>query len=113
CVSLLNSQCAVTPLRRLTPTPFPYTTLFRSNRTRRHPPRARGHQLRVPAAGALQRNHRPPADRNCRRRDARIQAALRDTRQRRRSEEHTSELQSRFDLVCRLLLAKKNDIEVT
>src|SRR5438067_10739941 len=27
---------------------------------------------------------------------------------RRRSEEHTSELQSRFDLVCRLLLEKKN-----
>src|SRR5699024_11869139 len=26
-----------------------------------------------------------------------------------RSEEHTSELQSRFDLVCRLLLGKKND----
>src|SRR5699024_11303 len=26
-----------------------------------------------------------------------------------RSEEHTSELQSRFDLVCRLLLAKKNE----
>src|SRR5699024_11285093 len=25
-----------------------------------------------------------------------------------RSEEHTSELQSRFDLVCRLLLVKKN-----
>src|SRR5699024_12127094 len=25
-----------------------------------------------------------------------------------RSEEHTSELQSRFDIVCRLLLAKKN-----
>src|SRR5207249_11985043 len=29
---------------------------------------------------------------------------------RRRSEEHTSELQSRFDLVCRLLLEKKNKI---
>src|SRR6266704_703901 len=28
----------------------------------------------------------------------------------RRSEEHTSELQSRFDLVCRLLLEKKKDI---
>src|SRR5699024_4788555 len=28
--------------------------------------------------------------------------------QRTRSEEHTSELQSRFDLVCRLLLEKKN-----
>src|SRR5699024_12579595 len=26
-----------------------------------------------------------------------------------RSEEHTSELQSRFDLLCRLLLDKKND----
>src|SRR6266513_6189186 len=33
---------------------------------------------------------------------------LRDTqRDGRRSEEHTSELQSRFDLVCRLLLEKK------
>src|SRR5437868_12895941 len=28
-----------------------------------------------------------------------------------RSEEHTSELQSRFDLVCRLLLEKKNIIK--
>src|SRR5699024_11301377 len=28
-----------------------------------------------------------------------------------RSEEHTSELQSRFDLVCRLLLEKKNKIK--
>src|SRR5271167_5164117 len=30
-----------------------------------------------------------------------------------RSEEHTSELQSRFDLVCRLLLEKKKDRQVT
>src|SRR5699024_12246271 len=30
----------------------------------------------------------------------------------RRSEEHTSELHSRFDLVCRLLLEKKNNHEV-
>src|SRR5207249_10364035 len=36
--------------------------------------------------------------------DARVQA------DRRRSEEHTSELQSRFDLVCRLLLEKKKII---
>src|SRR5207249_8765156 len=28
-----------------------------------------------------------------------------------RSEEHTSELQSRFDLVCRLLLEKKKDLQ--
>src|SRR5699024_12126675 len=31
----------------------------------------------------------------------------------RRSEEHTSELQSRFDLVCRLLLEKKNKTNVS
>src|SRR5699024_11552751 len=30
-----------------------------------------------------------------------------------RSEEHTSELQSRFDLVCRLLLEKKKKIKQT
>src|SRR5699024_12661301 len=30
-----------------------------------------------------------------------------------RSEEHTSELQSRFDLVCRLLLEKKNNTITT
>src|SRR5699024_11863211 len=30
-----------------------------------------------------------------------------------RSEEHTSELQSRFDLVCRLLLEKKKNIPPT
>src|SRR5207249_12293172 len=30
-----------------------------------------------------------------------------------RSEEHTSELQSRFDLVCRLLLEKKKNVEHT
>src|SRR5699024_11756214 len=32
----------------------------------------------------------------------------RDNTPQERSEEHTSELQSRFDLVCRLLLEKKN-----
>src|SRR5437868_8944695 len=30
-----------------------------------------------------------------------------------RSEEHTSELQSRFDLVCRLLLEKKKKKQIT
>src|SRR5699024_11986324 len=29
-----------------------------------------------------------------------------------RSEEHTSELQSRFDIVCRLLLEKKNTLSI-
>src|SRR5207248_4815912 len=35
-------------------------------------------------------------------------SAPRPTPHRRRSEEHTSELQSPYDLVCRLLLEKKN-----
>src|SRR5437868_14461489 len=30
-----------------------------------------------------------------------------------RSEEHTSELQSRFDLVCRLLLEKKKKVKIS
>src|SRR5438067_8685884 len=59
---------------------FPYTTLFRSAAARlRGGPDARG-----------------LADR----RPVRLLGAP-------RSEEHTSELQSRFDLVCRLLLEKK------
>src|SRR5699024_12740731 len=52
----------------------------------------------------------------CRRREGRLQGVLRRGRPGLgeehlgdvlRSEEHTSELQSRFDLVCRLLLEKK------
>src|SRR5437868_9942752 len=35
---------------------------------------------------------------------------MNNSKTRLRSEEHTSELQSRFDLVCRLLLEKKNII---
>src|SRR5699024_11928793 len=34
------------------------------------------------------------------------------TEVRQRSEEHTSELQSRFDLVCRLLLEKKKNLNI-
>src|SRR5271167_5076887 len=60
---------------------FPYTTLFRSRR--------RGTE-------ECQQNQTP------------IAAAAEALE---RSEEHTSELQSRFDLVCRLLLAKKKSLE--
>src|SRR5437868_14319384 len=42
--------------------------------------------------------------RSCR---SRRRALRRPSKRARRSEEHTSELQSRFDLVCRLLLEKK------
>src|SRR5438067_6094454 len=60
---------------------FPYTTLFRSPEV-------------MPCSTP------PPSPR--RRRVAAASA---------RSEEHTSELQSRFDLVCRLLLEKKKNKE--
>src|SRR2546421_8800998 len=66
---------------------FPYTTLFRS-RLRRDD-----------AAHALPQRHR-------RSRRHRAQHLPGDER----SEEHTSELQSRSDLVCRLLLEKKKKL---
>src|SRR3712207_7628310 len=76
---------------------FPNTTLFRSGGDRRGaraapPPRRRRRRRlggRVPALGR-------GAERDG------------DDALRRRSEEHTSELQSRQYLVCRLLLEKKN-----
>src|SRR5437868_10208639 len=64
---------------------FPYTTLFRS------------------------RPQRPRRRRRRRDRHANTLGPSRDDR----SEEHTSELQSRFDLVCRLLLEKKKKILIT
>src|SRR5207249_10975343 len=85
-------------------TPFPYTTLFRSPRRRR---RRRGTLGRRRRAGLL----RPPLPDRARHgnrdaaRDPRTPALPPDREA--RSEEHTSELQSRFDLVCRLLLEKK------
>src|SRR5207247_4308683 len=46
----------------------------------------------------------------CRKRSARDGSRKRGRTSRSRSEEHTSELQSRVDLVCRLLLEKKKKI---
>src|SRR5438034_6108293 len=51
---------------------------------------------------APRRPRQPLADRGARRRDGVLAGPL-------RSEEHTSELQSHSDLVCRLLLEKKNN----
>src|SRR5438067_5778570 len=39
-------------------------------------------------------------------------ALAKDATKKDRSEEHTSELQSRFDLVCRLLLEKKKEVGI-
>src|SRR5689334_24369610 len=83
---------------------FPYTTLFRSCGFFR--PRAktpRGIAERPWAGNAMidLEGVESVAD------VARAQALRRGSKQALRSEEHTSELQSQFHLVCRLLLEKK------
>src|SRR5258707_9735277 len=76
---------------------FPYTTLFRSR-----PLRSAGHttsgRLSRPSTGRYQKAVAGPS------------APCRRSRKAPRSEEHTSELQSRQYLVCRLLLEKKKII---
>src|SRR3712207_7151468 len=83
---------------------FPYTTLFRSSRDREGLRRAssrddRGHR-RAGRRSALRDLASPP----------RSPERGRARRRFGRSEEHTSELQSRQYLVCRLLLEKKKKI---
>src|SRR5438132_10823095 len=93
---------------RLSPrsTLFPYTTLFRSRHGRRHRRHAGDPQPRDDARevqhGALARRGRGTVHRPGPR-----------TMNRTRSEEHTSELQSHSDLVCRLLLEKKKKEKTT
>src|SRR5687768_18349225 len=76
---------------------FPYTTLFRSDARVPREPDAVAHRHRVVPATAT------GAAGGCAVLLAELTEAL-------RSEEHTSELQSRLHLVCRLLLEKKNMI---
>src|SRR3712207_6927472 len=82
---------------------FPYTTLFRSSH---HP--AGGPP---PHRFATGRNHSAATDRTSCPSSAPSSSPSRSSSRcplsRRRSEEHTSELQSRQYLVCRLLLEKK------
>src|SRR5207249_5649843 len=90
---------------------FPYTTLFRSGPAGRdrepgaeeREEEAEGKRIR---GGGESRRHRQ-GDRGAGRRGDAAYSKL-HRRDPGRSEEHTSELQSRFDLVCRLLLEKKN-----
>src|SRR5690349_22329073 len=81
-----------------TSTLFPYTTLFRSHSGRNYD---RGR--RIATVGASCSTELPDAA-------AGVPDGGRSARPTvtPRSEEHTSELQSRRDLVCRLLLEKKN-----
>src|SRR3712207_8975535 len=83
---------------------FPYTTLFRSGRLAHLDylrSGLRGLGLRLPRLSplSLDRSHSVPADKV-------DQPALPVPDAAPRSEEHTSELQSRQYLVCRLLLEK-------
>src|SRR2546422_4032155 len=95
---------------------FPYTTLFRSRRTTDGVPEPllpRRLRVRVAERPALPRG----AQRPHRRAEAlgaapglgRDSPLLAGVHARPRSEEHTSELQSRLHLVCRLLLEKKKN----
>src|SRR2546427_8966768 len=77
---------------------FPYTTLFRSRHGARHDG-ARGHGH--PRAGP---QHAVPEEPDALQRELRELRGL-------RSEEHTSELQSQSNLVCRLLLEKKKKLQ--
>src|SRR2546427_6314758 len=82
---------------------FPYTTLFRSHHEVAQPPVA---MLRVPAGGWIYGFHVEGVDADGRLLPPQIvhHFNLID-----RSEEHTSELQSQSNLVCRLLLEKKKN----
>src|SRR2546430_13574365 len=84
---------------------FPSTTLFRSPRTTTSPyfPRVRlTKSTDCACSAALAGNSRKPSS-PASRRFSSTACAL-------RSEEHTSELQSQSNLVCRLLLEKQNNI---
>src|SRR3712207_8523182 len=76
---------------------FPYTTLFRSGR---------GGQVTLPRTAKRGSRQRPLS-----RMAATRSTASNTSSKPRRSEEHTSELQSRQYLVCRLLLEKKKTIK--
>src|SRR5690606_41391670 len=87
---------------------FPYTTLFDLDQSWRSNPSPVDDQLRRTGAWPGRRRQRPPRflqDVRTDRMGWRTSAAAGDTPS--RSEEHTSELQSREKLVCRLLREKK------
>src|SRR5699024_12789423 len=91
---------------------FPYTTLFRSHsQATRLPTAELVSELRALLGAKLVAYLGGVRETRAVRQWADGQRAVQDktTEYRLRSEEHTSELQSRFDLVCRLLLEKKNN----
>src|SRR3712207_8304525 len=92
---------------------FPYTTLFRSAREREDEPHLRDDLHPVPADRHELAGEPPAVVRNLEGADASLESGRHEgsssirsstSAARSRSEEHTSELQSRQYLVCRLLL---------
>src|SRR5205807_9781411 len=107
-LSLFFSQIPRPPLSTL----FPYTTLFRSNlfRLRRRLFRSRpALYVFAPVESVTFLKHTDHARDFLPIRIGRVFPGVEplEPRQHRRSEEHTSELQSPCNLVCRLLLEKK------
>src|SRR2546428_8870070 len=91
---------------------FPYTTLFRSPLQMADLPRRAGDRHRSRGVAVLHAAFRGCPARSSGGCDGRGWRGVlpRYGRASERSEEHTSELQSRSDLVCRLLLEKKKII---
>src|SRR5690606_41817832 len=90
-------------------TPFPYTTLFDLIASSTRPPglSRRGGAVGKPARSDARRRFGRSPRRHLRRGRRHSCVLPRPYRRGHRSEEHTSELQSREKLVCRLLLEKK------
>src|SRR5207253_10140276 len=105
--------CRAARLRRPRAPLFPYTTLFRSRRSPvggdvdPDPQRAVLGRFRAGLEDVVPRIGGPGLRALARRR------ALGEAVARQRSEEHTSELQSRGHLVCRLLLEKNKTPQTT
>src|SRR5256886_5022849 len=85
---------------------FPYTTLFRSQMQAEREKRAEILQAEGQRQSAILRAEGAKQSQILEA-EGRREAAFRDAEARERSEEHTSELQSQSNLVCRLLLEKK------
>src|SRR2546427_5348449 len=81
---------------------FPYTTLFRSNFTAPQQPALGAITVCMPAASSTRAVAKLMRG---------IMAGCTHPASSSRSEEHTSELQSQSNLVCRLLLEKKKKAE--
>src|SRR3712207_8142638 len=84
---------------------FPYTTLFRSSAGWRKEPSNEAQGRGLAAAAGAKKGHQLTGLN----RERKVFKNLGGPVMGRRSEEHTSELQSRQYLVCRLLLEKKKN----